>query len=138
MKIEFTASLLLGCSLLLCSPPTRADPGLLHTGMSREDLAAKYILKFGRAEVNELDYHGSSLITVVVDVGSGISRKALYLYARESGQLHWNLIAHRASNSSSIRVDTSPDGVTALSKQGRKLLYIPRDALSLKYDQAEQ
>lgn len=111
---------------------------MVSSASSKQEVIAKHSLLGRHVETSELRYEDKNFLAVVVDVGSGISRKTLYLYVQEARDAPWTLLAYRPSNSSSIRIASSDEGISVYSKNGKKLLVIPRDALTLKFDPLEQ
>ena len=138
MRTRSVILLILGCVFFQLSCFAKEDSNMLYSGISKDELIGKYSRQHGPVDVTELSYAEASFLAIVVDVSSGVARKSLYLYEREESKLPWILIAYRSSNSSSICVETNAEGITAVSKNGKKLLCISKDALSLKHDGLEQ
>ncbi len=111
---------------------------MLHTGVEKNVIVESLKKEYGYTEVNEFDCFGKDALTVVGDSGFGVSRKIVYLYVKEKKDSIWQLVIYRATNSSKIEIKIDGDGIAAISKNGNKLFFVPKEGLSLSFDPKEQ
>jgi hypothetical protein len=111
---------------------------LFYSSASKEQILGSHSRHVGQVEAKDIAYAGKNLFVVLVDVGSGLSRKNLYIYVSEKPGDSWKLLAFRSTNSASLTVETTAAGIRGVSKNGKTLVFIPVDALSLAFDPAEQ
>ncbi|MFZ6745329.1 hypothetical protein ACO0LC_19065 [Undibacterium sp. JH2W] len=105
---------------------------------SKEQIEERMAKVFPGAAVKEFEYDGKSFISVIVDTGFGTYRKDAYLYLKSKQDNHFSLLVFRRSNSSEITIKQESDGISLISSTGKKLVYLPKEALNLDFDPNEQ
>ena len=109
----------------------------LFTG-SKEHIMEGMAKVFPEAVAKEFEYDGKSFISVIVDKGSGTYRKEVYLYLKSTQGNNFSLLVFRRSNSREIIIKQEDEGISLVSSAGKKLVYLPKESLTLDFDSSEQ
>lgn len=136
MRIKSLALALLLLMSLICKAGQERD--LIYSGGDASSIAKRLTKDWGAATTSEFDAFSRKFLAVVVDVGSGTTRKNIYLYVRSKDASAWNLILYRLTNSSVVHFEAEKDGISAYAKSDRRLIFLPAEGLNIDFDAAEQ
>ncbi|MES2041141.1 MAG: hypothetical protein V4495_25265 [Pseudomonadota bacterium] len=136
MRITLVFSLLFSLHCAVATGQEIARPSLF-TG-SKEQIAESMAKVFPESVAKEFEYDGKSLLSVIVDTGSGTYRKDVYLYLKSRQGNNFSLLVFRRTNSREITIKKENDGISLVSSAGRKLIYLPKESLNLDFDLGEQ
>lgn len=141
MRITLFSTLLfcLHCAVATGQEITRSSlvSGSKITG-SKEQIVESMAKVFPEAVAKEFEYDGKSFISVIVDTGSGTYRKEAYLYLKSKQGNNFSLLVFRRSNSREIIIKQEDEGISLVSSAGKKLVYLPKEGLTLDFDSSEQ
>ncbi len=112
------------------------QPKLLLT--EHKDVLIKELEKeYPGSQTSQFEYDGKKYLSIVVDTGFGIYRKHIFLYMHYDSD-RYGLLIFRSTNTSSIKIETDEEGISIFSKQGEKLVFLPKKGLVLAFDKLEQ